>query len=77
MPNMTLHQHFCALTNELVKSTAITSATNNGRRLIKLLKAKIKVILHPPASANTPQVEQRVRKEEQIMIDDTPVLTIP
>ncbi len=35
--NMTLHQHFCSLTNELAKLTAIASATDKGRWLIKLL----------------------------------------
>jgi hypothetical protein len=76
VPNMTPHQHFCALTNKLAKSTAIASATNKGRRLIKLLQSKIKDILHPPASANTPQAKQRVREEEQRVIDETPILTI-
>jgi hypothetical protein len=61
----------------LAKSTAIASATNKGRRLIKLLRSKIKDILHPPALANTPQVEQRVREEEQKVIDETPILTVP
>jgi hypothetical protein len=61
----------------LAKSTAIASETNKGRRLIKLLQSKIKGILHPPASANTPQAEQRVREEEQRVIDEIPILTIP
>jgi hypothetical protein len=77
MPNMTPHQHFCALTKELAKSTAIASATKKGRRLIKLLKSKIKDILNPPALANAPQAEQRAGQEEQRVIGETPILTIP
>jgi hypothetical protein len=74
MPNMTPRQHFRALTNKLAKSTAIASATNEGRQLINLLQLKIKDILHPPALAN--QAEQRMREEEQSVIDETPILTI-
>ncbi len=74
---MTLHQHFCAPTNKLAKSTAIASATNKGRWLIKLIQSKIEDILHPPALANVPQAEQRVREEEQRVTDETPILTIP
>jgi hypothetical protein len=76
MPNMTPHQHFHTLTDKLAKSTAIASATTKGKWLIKLLQSKIKDILHPPASANTLQGEQRVREEEQRVIDETPILTI-
>ncbi len=68
MPNMTLHQHFCALTDKLVKLTAIASATDKGKWLIKILQSKIEDIHHPPALANTTQAEQR---------DETPILTIP
>ncbi len=77
MPNMTTHQHFCALTDKLAKSTAIASATDKGRRLIKLLQSKIKDILHCPTTADAPQGEQRVREEEQREIDETPILTVP
>jgi hypothetical protein len=61
----------------LAKPTAIASATNKGRRPIKLLQSKIEDILHPPALANTLQAEQRVREEEQRVIDETPILTVP
>jgi hypothetical protein len=77
MPNMTLHQHFCALTDKLVKLTAIVSATDKRRRLIKLLQSKIEDILHHPALAHSPQAEQRVRVEEQRVIDETPILNVP
>ncbi len=35
LPNLTPHQHFRALTEELADATAIASATQKGRRLIK------------------------------------------
>ena len=74
---MTLNQHFCTLTNKLAKSTAIASANNKGRWLIKLLQSKIEDILHPPTLVDAPQGEQRVREEEQREIDETPILTVP
>jgi hypothetical protein len=76
MPNLTLHQHFHALTDELAKSTAIASATNKRRWLIKLLQSKVKDIFHPPALAKTPQAGQKVREEDQRVIDETPILTV-
>jgi hypothetical protein len=77
MPNMTPHQHFCALTDKLAKSTSIASATDKGRRLITLLQSKIEDILNTPTTADAPQGEQRVREEEQWVIDETPILTVP
>ena len=47
LPNLTPHQHFCALTDELTDATAIASATQKGRRLIKLIQENIKKILNP------------------------------
>jgi hypothetical protein len=77
MPNMTPHQQFRTLTDKLAKTTAIARATNKGRRLIKLLQSKIEDTTHPPALAHSPQLEQRVREEEQRVIDETPILTVP
>ena len=77
MPNMTPHQHFCALTDKLAKLIAIASATDKERRLIKLLQSKIEDILHPPALMHSPQAKQRVREEEQRVIDETTILTVP
>ncbi len=74
---MTPHQHFCALTDKLAKLTAIASATDKGRRLIKLLQSKIEDILHPPTMVDALQGEQRVREEEQRVIDESPILTVP
>jgi hypothetical protein len=51
------HQHFRTLTEELAKLTAITSATQKGRQLIKLLQANITNILNPTSALE----EQSVR----------------
>jgi hypothetical protein len=77
VPNLIPHQHLRALTDELAEATAVAGATTKGRRLIKLLQSRIKAILTPPQSTATPRAEQRVRKEEQRVIDTTPILTIP
>jgi hypothetical protein len=52
-------------------------STKAETRKVKLLQSKIKGIPHPPASANTPQAEQRVREEPQRLIDDIPIFTVP
>jgi len=74
LPNLTPNQHFKALTNELVDSAVFANTTNEGRRLMKLLQADIQKIIHPVPDLD----EQRVRREEeQRVIDNTPILTIP
>ena len=77
LPNLTPHQHFRALTDKLAKSTAIASATQKGRRLIKLLQANITKILNPTSALE----EQRVRKnnmqmQQQRVIDNTPIIAV-
>jgi hypothetical protein len=76
MPNMTPHQHFRALTDELAELTAIASATDKGQRLIKLLQSKIKDILHPPVLVHPPQAAQRVRVDKHRVIDEPPILNV-
>jgi hypothetical protein len=78
LPNLMPHQHFHALTEELANLTAIASATQKGRRLIKLLQENIKKILNPTISALE---EQRVRDndiqmQQQRVIDNTPIITV-
>ncbi len=79
--DMTSHQHLKALTDILADATAIASGTPKGKRLFQALGQKIEDLLHPlPA-----QEEQRVanemwlliQEEEQRVIDDTPIITIP
>jgi hypothetical protein len=75
---LTPHQHLGALTNELTDLAPPANATPKGTRLLQLLQAHIQAILELP-----PIVKQRVddnaiaRVEEQRVIDDTPILTIP
>jgi hypothetical protein len=83
LPNPTPHQHLQALTNELADSTAIASATTKGCRLLKLLQTNTNTILNPPPLTDTPRTvqrvtgkQQRVREEQQRVIDNTPILTI-
>jgi hypothetical protein len=52
-----------------------------GRRLIKFLQSRIKQILEPtpdPTTAqNTQEQEQRAREQQQLEIDESPILTVP
>ncbi len=78
LPNQTPHQHFRTLTEELADLTAIASATQKVRRLIKLLQENIKKILNPTSALE----EQRVRDNDiqipqQRVIDNTPIITGP
>ncbi len=77
LPNLTAHQHLRALTDELAENTAVAGITPKGRRLIKLLQSKINTILTPPDANATQLAKQRVREEQQRVIDETPMLTIP
>jgi hypothetical protein len=65
IPNMSPHQHLCALTDELRDTTAVAASTNKGRRLLQFLQSYLQTILNPPASTATPWTEQRVTKEQQ------------
>ncbi len=56
LPDMTAHQHFRALTDELTECTLPAGETTKGRRLLNLLRQRIDSILNPPP----PVDEQRV-----------------
>jgi hypothetical protein len=74
LPCLTQQQHFRALTEELAEVVDNANRTPMGRHLIKNLQAKIIEVLQPP----NVQEEQRVmREQEQWVIDNTPILTIP
>jgi hypothetical protein len=81
VPSMTPHLHFCALTDELTKTTNLTNKTPKGRQLLRLLSNCIDQLLAPPP----PLVEQRVGevsqreacKAEQRVIDAALIITIP
>ncbi len=77
---MTPNQHFHALTEELVKETATANNTPTGRCLINLLQSRIKQIVEPTAvitEQEAKEQEQRVRMQQQRVIDKTPILTVP
>jgi hypothetical protein len=78
LPNLTPHQHFRALTDELTDATAIASATQKGRRLIKLLQENIKKILNPPDTLEEQRVsDNETRMQQQRVIDSMPIITVP
>jgi hypothetical protein len=77
---LTPDQHFHALTEELAKETATGNNTPTGRCLIKLLQNRIKQIVEPTAvimEQEDKEQEQRVRMQQQRVIDKTPILTVP
>jgi hypothetical protein len=77
LPDMTLHQHFCALTDKLIECSHPAGATAEGRRLLKLLQQRIDNILHPPPPVDEQRVRDEAREEEQRVINYTPIITIP
>jgi hypothetical protein len=80
LPNLTADQHFRALTDELAYETATANQTPTGRCLIKLLQSRIKQIVEPtpePTEQEAQEQEQRVREQRQLVIDETPILTVP
>ena len=75
LPNLTHIQHLRALTKEITDETDIAAKTAQDRALIKQLQSNITNILNPSTSHAE---EQRVRREEeQRVIDNTPIITIP
>ncbi len=59
---------------------AMANKTPTGRRLIKLLQSRIKQIVEPtpePTAQEAQEQEQRVREQQQLVIDETPILTVP
>jgi hypothetical protein len=80
LPNLTPDQHFRALTEELAKETATANNTPTGRCLIKLLQSRIKQIVEPTdviMEQEAEEQEQRVRMQQQRVIDETTILTVP
>ncbi len=77
LPNLTPHQHFHELTEELTDLTAIASATQKGHRLIKLLQANIKKILNSTSALEEHRVRDNdIRMQQQRVIDNTPIITV-
>jgi hypothetical protein len=80
MPDMTLHQHLRALTEESTNGATEATHTPKGKRLLQLLRDRITTMLAPPPTLE----EQRVANDkiilqqeaEQRVIDDLPIMTI-
>jgi hypothetical protein len=80
LPDMTPHQHLCALTNELINGAPKAIHTPRGKSLLQLLRDKNTMILVPPPTLE----EQRVANDniglqqeaEQRVINNSPILTI-
>ena len=81
LPNLSPHQHLRKLTDELAAKGTIVGAGTKGRRLLKLLQSHIGNILTPtsppPPVHLEPTLEQRMRAEQQRMIDNSLIITIP
>jgi hypothetical protein len=81
IPCLTKQRHFQALMEELAKAVEDANATPAGKQLIKALQGKIKQALNPQIVQDEQRVrehEERVEREnQQKVIDNTPILTIP
>jgi hypothetical protein len=81
LPDLTPHQHLQKLTNELHEMAIGVPDTPKQQRLLQQLKQGIKKLLAPPPTVEEQRVQeactQAVREEEQRVINDTPILTIP
>jgi hypothetical protein len=78
LPDMTPHQHFRALTDELSSDVDRASTTPRGRRALQFLKDCIDLLLQPLPTAEEQRVsDEAVRMEQQRVIDDSPILTVP
>jgi hypothetical protein len=81
LPDITPHQHLRAPTDKLAEKTAKASSTPKGKRLLRYPVQKINNLLHPAPTCK----EQRMtngsisakREEEQRVIADVPIITIP
>jgi hypothetical protein len=81
LPNLAPHQHLRALTDELAKATELASNTPKGKRLLKYLAQKIDDLMHPISPINEQRVASAdrlaMRREDQRVIDESPIITIP
>ncbi len=78
LPDMTPHQQFQALTDELTADTDRTSTTPKGRRILLLLKDQITTLLLPPLTDEEQRVRDDASREaQQRVIDNSPIVTVP
>jgi hypothetical protein len=78
LPDMTPHQYFWALTDELTANTNQASTIPKGQRILRLLQDRITALLAPSPTAEEQRVNDKIiREEEQRVINDSPIITIP
>ena len=81
LPVLTPHQHLRALTDELAAESSKAGNMTKGRRLLTLLQKHISDILTPPPSIPptlpTMSDKQRVHADQQRVIDELPIITVP
>jgi hypothetical protein len=81
LPNLTPHQHLRELMDELAVEGTKAGTTTKGHWLLTLQQTHIGDILTPPPLFPPvpvePVEEQRVRLEQQRVIDNSPIITIP
>ena len=78
LPDMTPHQHFRALTDELSSDADRACTTTRGRRALQFLQDRITVLLQPLPTPDQQRVsDELVREAQQRVIDDSPILTVP
>ncbi len=81
LPLLTPSQHIRTLTDELTKKTAQANNTPKGSHFLWLLIAQIDDLLTPPPILYEQRVNKvsrrEARKAEQMVIDETPIITIP
>jgi hypothetical protein len=75
LPDMTPHQHFRALTDELSADADRACTTPRGRRALHFLQDRITALLQPLPTAKEQRVsDELVREEQQRVINDSPIL---
>lgn len=81
LPNLTPMQHLRALAKEIEEETAKVASTPQGRELIKALRTNISKMINQPKEGEEQRVimeqQQIERDNQQRVIDDTPIITIP
>jgi hypothetical protein len=78
LPLLIPHQHLRALTKELTNNTELASGMPKGQRLLRLLATRIDGLLTPPPTREQQRVTDIEQcKEEQMVIAESPIITIP
>jgi hypothetical protein len=77
LPDLTPHQHFCALVVHFVECMQSAGNMTKGQRLLRLLQLHINIIFHPPSVIDEQRGNKAPREVEQRMINGSPIIMIP